>query len=661
MGKKGAHGLHTIIVILTALLLIRASVIDSLILGDPFVTIVVSLLFGYALIYCVQQLLPTFFSSTQGNRLILGLLLLCMIVGRVVYGYSGIEYIYDISLIEIISAGVLVGMLASLVQRDTKSGKRTGSKPAQKKKGARVQQAVQGVQRGQVPWSRWDWVVLFVLTIVAAMQVFVGIGEKNFQNDQFFHVEAAQGYIETGEPIRWDFTANTIQYTEDGEPRYYKRAFTYTWLVAQSARVFGWSEGAARLPSAIWFILFIVGSYLVIRKWSASTVTAGVLVAAFVSFDYLLLQSRITRMYSMLLTVGLSAIYMWFMVYKRSIEKKFDLLFLGYAAIAILLFINAVFTHFLFFIFGVAFSAFIVYEAARSRFADDTKEQNVQLVWLGALVIAGLIATVFVWRVWPFIFEEVGILDSPRLRYELFPFVDMPYQFFGAALYLLGVAWWIRSKELSRRYVAIITACIMLFFVFFVDRYQAMRYILFAIPLYWVVAFITGKELLAAAIERLAIPERYRQAILICALVVFLMPIALPIAGIDDTQAFRFIRESRIVDTHAYAHGHDFETAYNFIRERKSDEHVVYAQSFRTYYWQNDPQLTVVDLLEDKELTLSAFIELHEMHGSGWIVWSNGKEHHMKPKVREYIEQHAQDFSAHTQLQQSNMRVFFLE
>lgn len=587
--------------------------------------------------------------NTRIGTAVAAVLFVLLVVGRLWLGYEGVEYVADVNKWLLAGVAAIVGYVYWLLRENDRARAEKGAEKKEK----------EGESAG-IKWKGIDGIVIVVLLVVAGAQALIGVGGKNFQNDQYFHIEAAKGIHEIGEPARWNFTTDEPQLNKQGENKLYKRAYVYTWQVAQSVRVFGWSESSARVPSVLWYMAFVALAYTVVLKWSGNRILAGLFAASFLFFDFLLMQARITRMYTMLLFVGNLAMLAWYRVYADSLRTTVSLRLFVHGLFAAGLLLLGILTHFLFFLFGVGYAAFIVYELVGARwFAAKKERPHVRMVWCGLLVVGVVGGVAVVSQVWPFVFTEIGFVDAARTRYELYPFTGLPFQYFALALYVVGAFTWVRSQQLSRRYAAVVSLAVLAFFVFFVDRYQAIRYVLFLVPMIWLIVFTTAYELFVGLAARFGAKKPAIMAA--CVVAFFLMPFSLPVDGIADSFVGTVVQEARMIDTHAYGNGHNFEKAYNYIRERKTDDQVVYAQSFRTYYWQNDPELVVVDMEEQEKLTFPELQKHIEEHGSGWFVWSEGKSHHIRDKIKNYLDENAENHSNTPELQDSNMVVYFLQ
>lgn len=129
------------------------------------------------------------------------------------------------------------------------------------------------------------------------------LGQPSFWIDEYLHVGAAQEILRSGEPV-----------LPNGQV--YTRALPYTYLVVGSFRLFGVSETAARLPSALLGVFVIVVVLLIGRKWfgPAPALVAAALVAV---SPVMVSTARMSRMYTLFQILFLCALF----AYQRAVES----------------------------------------------------------------------------------------------------------------------------------------------------------------------------------------------------------------------------------------------------------------------------------------------------------------------------------------------------
>ncbi len=137
--------------------------------------------------------------------------------------------------------------------------------------------------------------ILVFLTVFGAYLRLHGIGKYSFWCDELYHVFAAQNINNTGEPL----LPSGVSYT---------RSLVYTYMVAISFKLFGVSESAARLPSALMGILMIPAAYLISRRLLG--VMPALILAGLISLSpYQVAWSQVCRMYSLLQLLYLLIFY----------------------------------------------------------------------------------------------------------------------------------------------------------------------------------------------------------------------------------------------------------------------------------------------------------------------------------------------------------------
>jgi 4-amino-4-deoxy-L-arabinose transferase-like glycosyltransferase len=101
------------------------------------------------------------------------------------------------------------------------------------------------------------WPHPLILLVLAGLLFFLGLGTLGLTDrDEGSNAEAAREMVETG-----DWISPTLNY----EPRFAKPVFVY-WLMSGAYRLFGISEFAARLPSALFGLALILLQYLFLTR-----------------------------------------------------------------------------------------------------------------------------------------------------------------------------------------------------------------------------------------------------------------------------------------------------------------------------------------------------------------------------------------------------------
>lgn len=457
---------------------------------------------------------------------------------------------------------------------------------------------------------------------------FANLGDNNFQNDEFYHIEAGVGYLKTGEFVLWDFLKEQ-PYQE------YKRAWIYTWQVAQSIRVFGENEFAARLPSVIWGTALL--PLLALFGWKATGYRlVGVFAVLLATFDQSLIwSSRISRMYSMFVFLVILSVFLVF----QALHKRYKKFFLhpGWYMGAILGVILSYLTHET----GLALAAGMF--GSMVWFAIDGSVRNTpekKMWWLGVcgMLGVGILAVLAHTFVKPFLPTEFFTFRlHPNWEYALYPFNQMRFAFLGWPL--LGVAVWAAIRYRSQGIVLLLSNAlpILAFFVFIGDRYAAKKYELFIIPLLLICVSYGIDRGLRVGIPKLVgrLPEWLILSITVLAFAVIGPHISWP--GVPATAITQAARADASTDT---ADIHDFRAAYAAVEARVSDDsHTVLIQGNHPYYWTRK-DIDFINLRTNKEFTKDEFKKIHETTPHGFVIVPKYKDYHIRYSVMEYIRRH---------------------
>lgn len=103
---------------------------------------------------------------------------------------------------------------------------------------------------------RW-WVGLVSCTLLACAIAFVGLGDSGFHSTEGHRVVPGLEMLESGEPFP----------TRMFETAYVRKPVGTPWLIALSSSLFGETEYAARVPSALAFVLMTAAVYVYGVRW----------------------------------------------------------------------------------------------------------------------------------------------------------------------------------------------------------------------------------------------------------------------------------------------------------------------------------------------------------------------------------------------------------
>ena len=119
------------------------------------------------------------------------------------------------------------------------------------------------------------------------------LGKFGFFTDELYHVIGARSILESGSP-------------EFPTGHEYRRAIGVTYLTTLMFRFFGESEAIARLPSVFINLVFLIISFVIVRKWySSGTALIYLTVMCCSPFDlFLIRQCRMYSHFQLLFFVG---------------------------------------------------------------------------------------------------------------------------------------------------------------------------------------------------------------------------------------------------------------------------------------------------------------------------------------------------------------------
>jgi hypothetical protein len=185
-----------------------------------------------------------------------------------------------------------------------------------------------------------------ILCIASILRIY-DLGRFGFWWDELYHVIAAKSLLTEGRPF--------IPLQGD-----YTRALSFTYIIALFFKFFGINEVAARMPSVIFNLLFILIAFIIIKKWlNQGIALLFVIVISFSPFTLLL--ARECRMYTLFQLLYFLISYFFFigiehgndkmMIFKK-VESRYGINIL-YLFCSLLFFILSVNIHKLTFNFSV--------------------------------------------------------------------------------------------------------------------------------------------------------------------------------------------------------------------------------------------------------------------------------------------------------------------
>lgn len=493
---------------------------------------------------------------------------------------------------------------------------------------------------------------LILLLGIASFFSLSNLNDASFQNDEWYQVEAAQGFLETGEFVKWDFTNNHPQVTAAGELVSYTRVSAYTWQVAQSVRLFGWSEAAARYPAVAWYLIFVAICFFFMKWWKNDLLLTTLATLTILSFDHFILHGRMVRMYSMFLAVGMSSMWIGLYLYRRTLRVGFFKLKNILIAIpGIATFLFAAYAHPVFFLMPLLFGAAVVADLISQYFAE--RSVNRATIWwtvIGAVgALLGVAYTVFIHKA--ISLDFLTVRSIPNTVYLFHAFADFPLIPLAMVVYGWALIQAFRSKDTTARFLVVMSAASLVMFIFFINRYDALRYNIMAMPLIAMVVVDQWYGLVRRWSSLVAKNTKGRAVITAIAMILTIVPVSIP--GIA---AMPFIATARADKTNTHGYGVNIKAAYEYIQQHRAENEVVFALLFRSYYW-SDEAATIVDLPVERQLSASQITDMMNTYKKGWVVWSNRKEHHITEAVKKAISKRSQKIQS--PLEESGMSVYY--
>lgn len=457
--------------------------------------------------------------------------------------------------------------------------------------------------------------VLFVLwgswIRISAVDTFV------FQNDEYFHVNTAVGYLNSGEYKQWHFVAEET--TTD-----YTRSWAYTWQVAQSVRMFGMDEWVFRLPALLWGVLLLILLPAITFRWTRSWMTAA-FATAMIAFDpSFIWSSTYTRMYSWFFVMVLIGVWMvWESLKEGSSQRQWKraLWLVGgcvASAVAVWIHVSGLL---LFGGYGVAIVLLWI---------QHPKEQWYRM--LGLFGIGAVALTLIIEYVHPYLPLYFFVIRKvPAEQY-----LDYPMQFFivpSVALLAIVAGFIMRyRKHIVPVWIVLaygIAVPLLVYFAYFANRYGARKYSLFFFPLFFILIAWAWTRWSSALSRSVAV--QYGVGVLSVLLV--LLPISIP--GVGESW---LLEKARSDKTYADLEQYDYKKAYDLMFEHVEPEDAVVILSPRHYYLTRH-DLNYILMGSHRRMDVKEFQKIVNDHPRGWVVWP-ARSGHMNPGLEQFIRKH---------------------
>lgn len=467
----------------------------------------------------------------------------------------------------------------------------------------------------------WHALLLIIITCLAFWLRFANLGSIALYNDEYFQFETAAGLVETGEYRQYNF------YTGQTEEEY-TRAKPYTWQIAQSFKIFGYTESAARLPAVLWGTILV--PLIVISVWRLMhnpwvAYGAGVLIA----FDNFFVEmSRFTRMYSMVFVLTVLIISLTHAAFIATSKKR--QMILGALAGALLLFSIFIFKE-LAMALVVGIAIYIALRAVLYLWKKNPEDNT--MAWLfvmgSALAIFGTIIHLLGWHFIPidaFIYRSV-----PHFSYLWDVFSELHIPMFGAFFLVFGILG-IKSIRSYEGFISVVALSLLAYFIYFSHRWEAKRYIGFLLPFLYILITlgIVRSFRLLGSLLKVSGPSK---AIIGIAGFIIVGP-WLSFPGIQTD--YMFIQPAYADKTHADLHRADVKTAYQYVADHYSPGENVFIQGPRYFYWPNNT-IPITELGEYKSLEFDDFLALiRASDQGGWVVYNATKTRHLEKRIRQF-------------------------
>jgi glycerophosphoryl diester phosphodiesterase len=514
----------------------------------------------------------------------------------------------------------------------------------------------------------WFFVGLCSVLLLAGFYMNYSNGKNtDLQNDEFLQYSGAVGYLRTGEFVLWDFRTDAIKRDPSDVIVPYERAEVSTWQIAQSMKLFGETEWAARLPAQIWFGLFLFTVYIAAFLFSRSVGFAILVTASFIFFDGFLMHARFVRMYSPLLTLSTWVTIVFWYTYGWFVRGEW-LKWFGGVVLTIALFLFGWLNHELILILAPAMIAFIVVEWLRGT-VKKSPGQRYRTVFL----ILCVLAAIGLWFLNDYLDSRIftlghlGLRDTIGYQYQFLPFMDLALPLVAMAVYCLAVVYGVVSHKARsvERYLAVVSFTVIFLFIVVARRYSAYRYVQLISPLcialVWIVWYRYLSGLLYVIGNAFAAGATQRFVPLISAVTFFVLFVPFSIPGVTARLPWltQSVEQAR---TYGYETGFHTSAAYNFIREQKKPTDPVFAMVFRDVYWKNDPRLQLVKIPRDRQYKKNVLeADLARFQGQDiWFVWDAEKNLEIPEPTRRLIVQQGVNLSECTpELRASNMHLYY--
>jgi uncharacterized membrane protein len=486
--------------------------------------------------------------------------------------------------------------------------------------------------------------------MICIIALFFRLGSYDFYDDEFQVIEAAAGYLKTGQFARWDWIKEDVVSS-------YSRAWPHTFLIAQSFRVFGMSEWSARLPSVLFGLGFFISYYFFTRYFTNQQIALLSLLSA-IFFRWYLRIFRFTRMYALLIPLSLLLAYFLFRWLTGECKpntgiRKIDNLignYLNFDYKYLLISIPLLYLNYLIhvnsLIIVLATFVFVCLLAVIEK-----KKKYILLSVFGILIVPVMVIVLqlltrsgminYNYNYLPsfmHFFSAFGMRRFEYFNYLLYnPFgVVAGLSLFVFMAYILITK--IKDSILLRKYLFlfVITITSAVFFIFIADRVAWYFYISHITPIALII-IMSGFWYL----NKIYIKKPIIMAIVLLLILIFNFSKQIPdlYFGINDNGVYS---EAYQVIVDAY----------------DSDNEVIFGQYLKTFYLQDIENGRSVSMQNNQTYAIEQFKEDLEKYQQGWITWETKKSYHLADEIIDFIDNNFEKIHG-SSIDDTNVEVYY--
>lgn len=469
-------------------------------------------------------------------------------------------------------------------------------------------------------WKNSWWAVTILAILFGAWVRIAAIDSHVLQGDEYFHINAGKGYSETGLFVEWDWLNDKPQWDNP-----YTRAWPYTWQVAQSIELFGEEEWALRLPALLWGLAFLILLPVLVAIWTRSAAVAA-LTTTLAAFDPTMIWlSTFSRMYTMLFVMVLLCMHaLW-----RAIEgqtrwrKKRSRERWAWLTLSVVLATTGYVIHPVSALLLPVIGCIVFTTWVRDR---DNRWFTQVMAAMLLIAVSGAIAVLVIQ---PEDLHFIALRDRLELSYAAYmtDFAILPIV--AGMLFVGGVlfAW----RRPAQRIVLMAIATVMpilVYFIFFANRYPAKKYYGFVLFAGFIVIAWMWNEVL----RRLDVSKKWASALSAVLYIWILIPFSLP------GTHFPFVTEARSDRTYRQLLQHNYTVLYEYLDTSAAAGDGVILQGTKHYY------LTRKDLFYyrislETPLTIGRLEKITGEREHGYIALSRLKNQLIAPEVTKYIRE----------------------